>query len=132
VREEGGFEATLALFDSTIAFHAQYQRRRDITALLDLLVLDRDNPRSLGWVAHTLRGRLARLSGSAPGELPPIALGIPDPQAWSLSALCENDGERYARLEALLQELTDAACQLSEQVGARFFTHSDTRHSVGA
>ena len=30
-----------------------------MAALLDLLVMDRDNPRSLGWVAHTLRGRLA-------------------------------------------------------------------------
>ena len=26
----------------------------------ELLLLDRDNPRSLGWVAQTLRGRLAR------------------------------------------------------------------------
>jgi uncharacterized alpha-E superfamily protein len=53
----------VALFDSTITFHAQYQQRHDIPALLDLLVLDRDNPRSLGWVVQTLRGRLARLAG---------------------------------------------------------------------
>jgi hypothetical protein len=59
-----GFEAMLALFDSTITFHAQYQQSRDVAALLDLLVMDRDNPRSLGWVAQTLRGRLARLAAA--------------------------------------------------------------------
>ncbi|HWS05338.1 MAG TPA: circularly permuted type 2 ATP-grasp protein, partial [Burkholderiaceae bacterium] len=55
VHDSGGFEALVALFDSTITFHAQYQQSREVAALLDLLVLDRDNPRSLGWVAQTLR-----------------------------------------------------------------------------
>jgi uncharacterized circularly permuted ATP-grasp superfamily protein/uncharacterized alpha-E superfamily protein len=132
VHEEGGFEAIVALFESTIAFHAEYQQRRDIPALLDLLVLDRDNPRSLGGVAQTLRGRLAKLSGSTPGELPDIALTIPDPQSWSLHALCEREGERHVKLEALLQALTDAAYKLSDGIGARYFTHSETPYSVGA
>jgi uncharacterized circularly permuted ATP-grasp superfamily protein/uncharacterized alpha-E superfamily protein len=142
VHEQGGFEAVVALFDSTITFHAQYQQRHDIPALLDLLVLDRDNPRSLGWVAQTLRGRLAKLCGSAAGEVPEIALTIPDPQSWSLESMCspvrpglaEGPAEagRHAKLEALLQELTDAAYKLSDDIGARYFTHSDTRHSVGA
>jgi uncharacterized alpha-E superfamily protein len=134
VHDEGGFEAVVALFDSTITFHAQYQQRHDIPALLDMLVLDRDNPRSLGWVAQTLRGRLARLAGSAPGELPDIALTVPDPQAWSLEAMCERDGDgRHVRLLDLLQECTDAAYRLSDALGARYFTHSsEARTSVGA
>jgi len=131
--DEGGFEAVVALFDSTITFHAQYQQRHDLAALLDLLVLDRDNPRSLGWVAQTLRGRLAKLAGSAPGELPQIALTVPDPQQWSLEAMCERDaGGRYAVLQDLLQFCADAAYQLSDALGARYFTHSDARESVGA
>ncbi|MEO5670285.1 MAG: circularly permuted type 2 ATP-grasp protein [Ramlibacter sp.] len=131
--DEGGFEAVVALFDSTITFHAQYQQRHDIPALLDLLVLDRDNPRSLGWVAQTLRGRLAKLAGSAQGELPDIALTVPDPQKWSLQAMCERDADgRYAFLLELLQQCTDAAFQLSDDLGARYFTHSALRTSVGA
>ncbi|WP_435520843.1 circularly permuted type 2 ATP-grasp protein [Caenimonas aquaedulcis] len=132
--DEGGFEAVVALFDSTITFHAQYQQRHDIPALLDLLVLDRDNPRSLGWVAQTLRGRLAKLAGSAPGELPEIALVVPDPQRWSLQAMCERDENgRYTALLDLLQQCTDAAYKLSDDLGARYFTHSgDSRRSVGA
>ncbi|AEG93646.1 circularly permuted type 2 ATP-grasp protein [Ramlibacter tataouinensis] len=134
VADESGFEAVVALFDSTITFHARYQKRHDIAALLDLLVLDGENPRSLGWVATSLRGRLARLAGSAPGELPAIAHTVPDPQAWSLAALCERDAAgRHARLLELLGRCTDAAYQLSDELTARYFIHSaDTRHSVGA
>jgi uncharacterized alpha-E superfamily protein len=132
--DEGGFEAVVALFDSTITFHAQYQQRHDIPALLDLLVLDRDNPRSLGWVAQTLRGRLAKLAGSAPGEVPDIALTVPDPEQWSLQAMCERDADgRYTVLLELLQVCTDAAYKLSDDLSARYFTHSgDARYSVGA
>jgi len=131
--DEGGFEAVVALFDSTITFHAQYQQRHDIPALLDLLVLDGDNPRSLGWVAHTLRGRLARLEGTAPGQMPDIALTVPDPKAWSIDAMCQTDAEgRYAYLLDMLQACTDAAYKLSDDLGSRYFTHSaDARRSVG-
>ena len=134
VFDEGGFEALVALFDSTITFHSQYQQRHDIPALLDLLVLDRDNPRSLGWVTQTLRGRLARLAGSAPGELPEIALTVPDPTDWSLEAMCARDADgHYANLLALLAQCADAAYQLSDDLSARYFTHSgEVRFSVGA
>jgi uncharacterized circularly permuted ATP-grasp superfamily protein/uncharacterized alpha-E superfamily protein len=134
VFDEGGFEAVVALFDSTITFHAQYQQRHDIPALLDLLVLDRDNPRSLGWVAQTLRGRLARLEGSAPGQVPGIALTVPDPRVWTLEALSARDcDERYAGLHEVLRQCAAAAYQLSDDLGARYFTHSsEARESVGA
>ncbi|TFZ05787.1 A circularly permuted ATPgrasp family protein [Ramlibacter henchirensis] len=134
VHNEGGYEAVVALFDSTITFHAQYQQRHDVPALLDLLVIDRDNPRSLAWVAQTLRGRLARLEGSAPGQVPGIALTVPDPQGWSLEALCErNEQGRHAAAIELLDQCAAAAYQLSDALGARYFTHSvDARFSVGA
>ena len=132
--DEGGFEALISLFDSTITFHAQYQQRHDIPALLDLLVLDRDNPRSLGWVAQTLRGRLAKLTGSAPGKMPQIALTIPDPERWSLEHICERGPEGgYDNLIELLALCSDAAYKLSDDLGARYFTHSgEARQSVGA
>ncbi|HXD39520.1 MAG TPA: circularly permuted type 2 ATP-grasp protein [Ramlibacter sp.] len=131
---EGGFEAVVALFDSTITFHAQYQQRHDIPALLDLLVLDRDNPRSLGWVAQTLRGRLAKLVGGAPGEIADIVLAMPDPEQWSLAAMCERDAQgRYEALLELLRNCADSAYKLSDALGARYFTHSgEARQSVGA
>jgi len=133
VFDEGGFEAIVALFDSTITFHAQYQQRHDVPALLDLLVLDRDNPRSLGWVAQTLRGRLLKLQSST-GEVPDLTRTLPDPQTWSLEALCARDDKgRYTALIEHLETCADTAYNLSDALSARYFTHSgDARQSVGA
>jgi uncharacterized alpha-E superfamily protein len=134
VATDGGFEALLSLFDSTITFHAQYQQSRDVAALIDLLVLDRDNPRSLAWVAHTLRGRLAKLAGEAPGVLGNISLRVPNPAQWDLAALCETlpNSTTPPTLLALLQELDGAAFTVSEDISATYFTHSgQVNKSVG-
>lgn len=135
VHSDGGFEALLALFDSTITFHAQYQQNRDVAALIELLVLDRDNPRSLAWVAHTLRGRLAKLAGMAAGVLSPMSLRVPNPDEWELSALCESPCENGAppALMALLQSLCRAAYAVSEDISTTYFTHAgQTKQSVGS
>ena len=133
VHDESGFEALVALFDSTITFHAQYQQRHDIPAMLDLLVLDRDNPRSLGWVAQTLKGRLARLAESTGGEFPSFIATLPDPQTWSLAAMAQLDEDgSHGMLLELLRQCGQSAWRLSDQLGVRYFTHSgEARHSLG-
>lgn len=133
IHSDGGFEAMISLFDSTITFHAQYQQSREVAALLDLLVQDRDNPRSLGWVAHTLRGRLAKLAGSEPNELSELSFKVPDPAAWGLEQLCSVDASgAYSFACQLLQECVDSSFAVSEDIGAIYFTHSDeAKHSVG-
>ena len=140
VHDEGGFGAIVALFDSTITFHAQYQQQRDVAALLDLLVLDRDNPRSLGWVAQTLRGRLARLAENtvdAPQPVPDLTPGLPDPGSWQLSDLCTPAPElpqdqRYEGLLAQLGQCCNAAFELSDTLSRRYFSHvAADEHSLG-
>jgi uncharacterized alpha-E superfamily protein len=135
--EEGGFVAMLALFGSTINFNAQYQQRRDIAALLDLLVLDRDNPRSLGWVLQTLRGRLAKLASSTPEGMDDLARGLPDPDHWVLADLCggpaDDKGRRYQPAIALLEQCCAAALTLSDSLSRRYFSHADAgSQSLGA
>jgi uncharacterized circularly permuted ATP-grasp superfamily protein/uncharacterized alpha-E superfamily protein len=134
VDTNGGFEALLTLFDSTIAFHAQYQQSRDLVALVDLLVLDRDSPRSLAWVAVTLRGRIAKLALSPAGELTALSHKVPDPDSWNLVDLCDSpDGEASVpALRALLDSLRDAAYLVSGEISSTYFTHSaDIQQSVG-
>jgi uncharacterized alpha-E superfamily protein len=97
-------------------------------------VLDRDNPRSLAWVAHTLRGRLAKLALSPAGELSPMSLRVPNPETWDLAYLCETPpGEPSApALRNLLDELSDCAFAVSEDISTTYFTHSgQTKQSVG-
>jgi uncharacterized circularly permuted ATP-grasp superfamily protein/uncharacterized alpha-E superfamily protein len=141
VHDEGGFGAIVALFDSTITFHAQYQQQRDVPALLDLLVFDRDNPRSLGWVVQTLRGRLARLAENtvgAPQPVPDLTPGLPDPGAWQMAELYTPDprlpqDQRYEGLLSRLEQCCSAAFELSDTLSRRYFSHvSADEHSLGA
>lgn len=140
VHDEGGFEALLALFDSTITFHAQYQQRRDIPALLDLLVLDRDNPRSLAWVAQSLNGRLAKLAVGTADSLDTLGLAVPDPTHWPLAELSQpaaalaghGTPPDHTVLVERLDRCSAMAYRLSDRIGALYFTHSgDDKLSVG-
>jgi uncharacterized alpha-E superfamily protein len=126
-----------------------------MAALVDLLVLDRDNPRSVAWVAHTLRGRLAKLAGSEPQELSALALKVPNPNIWGLAQLCDLQVDlaspdfdqtpdtrqagdvaavpRFELLKAVLQQCTQAAFDVSDEISATYFTHSGlANRSVGA
>lgn len=134
VHEVAGFEAMVALFDSTITFHARYQQRRDVATLVDLLVLDSDNPRSLAWVTQTLRGRIARLAGSAPGKLTALSYELPDPDSWTLAHLCEPDSAAdYPALADLFAGIETAAYHVSDAIGIRYFTLTyESLRSVGA
>jgi uncharacterized alpha-E superfamily protein len=133
--EESGYEALLALFDSTITFHAHYQQRRDLVALLDLLVIHRDNPRSLAWVLSTLRARVAKLP-EADGQAAHTLLDpLPNPQAWDLIALSgalagsmPGPGVHLA-LQELLQHCSQSAMDLSDRLGHRYFSHADRINS---
>lgn len=148
---DSGFDAVIELFDNAITFHAQFQQSRDMAALIDLLVIDRDNPRSVSWVAHTLRGRLAKLAGSEPDELSALSLKVPNPNAWGLAQLCEQapdlvtpangvpgsagpaEPPQYSLLSDVLQQCSRAAFTVSEEVSAAYFTHAGlANRSVGA
>ena len=137
VLDDAGFSAMVALFDSTITFHAQYQQRRDIPALLDLLVLDRDNPRSLSWVLHTLKSRLAKLATSTPSDLTNLAAALPDPSSWDLTGLdtgstAFSDQRDYAVLVMQLKNCQSATFELSDHISRRYFSHAtSTHHSLG-
>ena len=115
-------------------------------------MLNRDNPRSLGWVAQTLRGRLPKLAGCAPQELSDLSHQIPNPALWDLTLLSQaatpdspqgseppslrasgSPPPNYPALTALLNECVLSAMHLSEQISLRYFTHtSTTGHTLGA
>jgi uncharacterized alpha-E superfamily protein len=142
IGEQAGFDAVLDLFDSTISFHAQYQQSRTPQALMDLLVTNSDNPRSLGWVAHTLRSRLRRMGQLADGATLPLAELVPNlieltPEAlWPLTSLASRQptqADSALPLHTALAHCQTAARDVSDQLCGLFFTHSgEARYSVGA
>jgi uncharacterized alpha-E superfamily protein len=116
---EDGFALLLGVFDSTITYRAQFQARREAAPLLHLLVHNTDNPRSLAWVARTLRERFAKLARHDPGWAADIGAELPVPEAWPLAELA-------APGPALVEHLRRAAAQaaeLSAVLSHRYFAH---------
>ncbi|HEV6965450.1 circularly permuted type 2 ATP-grasp protein [Roseateles sp.] len=116
---EDGFALLLGVFDSTITYRAQFQARREAPPLLHLLVHDTENPRSLAWVARTLRDRFAKLARHDPAWATDIAADLPVPEAWPLAELA-------APGPALVEHLQRAAAQageLSSLISQRYFAH---------
>jgi uncharacterized alpha-E superfamily protein len=127
------FAALLSLFDSTITFQAQYQQSRELAPLIELLVQDNDNPRSLAWVARALRGRLSKLAKTPMGEPDALARLVPTLKDTDLEQLCTFNGAgHHQNLRACLTECMQAAWQVSDAITAHYFSHTDDADSVGA
>ncbi len=124
-----GFDLLLVLADSTITYRALYQRRQELPPLLDLLVQEQTNPRSLARAVHVARRELARLPGGAAE-----AAALPGPADWpALTLLCRTDERgRYAALIEFAHQLTAAAHAVSDAVGARYFSHADDYRTLAA
>ena len=127
------FNAVLALFDSTITFHARYQESRDIESLLELLVMDTNNPRALTWVSRSLRSRLKKLAQAPSDETNALAQLVPDVQQWTLDQLVQQDDSgQLSKLRECLQDCTEAAWQISDAISAQYFNHTDQANPIGA
>nr|WP_211231688.1 circularly permuted type 2 ATP-grasp protein [Ottowia thiooxydans] len=126
VLDPAGFEALVAQFDSTITFHSHYQQRRDVVALLDLLLVNRDNPRSLAWVLDTLRSRLRKLEQANPDFAQRLCADLPDPATWDLAHLSTPDTEgEHTDLLAVLESCETSAFSLSDALSQEHFSHAE-------
>jgi len=124
---DDGFALLLALFDSVITYRAQFQARREVLPLLHLLVHDTDNPRSLAWVARTMRDRLRKLARHHATWVEAATADLPMPESWSLAELDQRDAEdRHINLIASLMLCSRTARELSDILGRQLFVHVET------
>ena len=121
---EEGFELALQLADSVITYRARHQRWQHPVALVELLVRDHSNPRSLACVVRTLRQELAQLPAPHGDEL--LARLAPTTQWPSIDVMTTAgaDGHMHTLLE-LVDSLAAAGVGLSESIGSRFFSHAE-------
>jgi uncharacterized circularly permuted ATP-grasp superfamily protein/uncharacterized alpha-E superfamily protein len=123
-RQEDGFALMLGLFDSTITYRAQFQARREVLPLLHLLVHDLDNPRSVAWVARTLRERFLKLARRDAAWAADTLAGLPVPESWPLDYLSTPDVDgRHDALVIALEDCSRQAMALSDAIGRRLFSH---------
>ncbi len=122
---DSGFNMLLDLFDSKITYRAYYPGRQEVPALLNLLVQEPANPRSLACVLSVLRKELARLPDTVAGPgkdlvnlLPSEGVGV------SLADLCLQTQGLYAGVLTLCGQLELAASSLSNEISLRYFSHA--------
>jgi uncharacterized alpha-E superfamily protein len=131
VLHEAGFDQLLALFNSTITYRSRYQGQRELAALVDLLVLEVANPRSLACATTVIGHALAELTAATGQSLDwPDSARFSRPREVALVELCERNGEdRFANLLELAQTLVASAKDLSTRIGLRVFSHSQPLRS---
>jgi uncharacterized circularly permuted ATP-grasp superfamily protein/uncharacterized alpha-E superfamily protein len=130
ISSEEGFDLLLELFDSIITYRAHYQRRHETAALIDLLVMDPENPRSLTCAIEALKTTVGFLPVS-PGQIPLDRFLDIEGRMASLVTLCERDEEgHYVRLIELTNHLYLLGRQLSDEITRRYFTHAQISTSV--
>ena len=125
--DEGDLDWLLALGDSAITYRSRYMARPEWLPVLDLLICDDSNPRSVAFQVKGLHDYLVRL-GNALG---PCGAETLTPSMDALAAL---EGSRDLipgndRLATVLVGLQAASATLSEQLGLRFFSHSLLRQT---
>ncbi len=136
VDSDTGFALVLGVFDSTITYRSRYLQRRDAQSLIELLVLDRDNPRSLAWVSSTLQARLAKLEGASIATTPTLVRERSLPHTWERAMLSEAlaasaAGDHVAIIDRL-RSIIDEATGISNVLSQRYFSHAESSHVVGA
>jgi uncharacterized circularly permuted ATP-grasp superfamily protein/uncharacterized alpha-E superfamily protein len=129
ISTHAGFDLLLELFDSTLTYRSLYPGRFQLPPLLDLLVVEPTNPRSLYGVYSRLRNKLDDLpTPSAYAQRAPLSSLLPAPATLPrLDALCVMgpDGV-YAALIQLCEQLSAIMATLSNEISVRYFSHAST------
>jgi uncharacterized alpha-E superfamily protein len=115
-------EWLLELTDSIVTYRSRYRARPQWLPLLDLLVRDESNPRSIAFQLNGLRDFVKRIE-QAYGAFGEARL---DEGLAALAAIDPGTDLRpdSAHFAAMLEEWHAAAHGLSELLGLRFFSHA--------
>ncbi|HXH04521.1 MAG TPA: circularly permuted type 2 ATP-grasp protein [Candidatus Competibacteraceae bacterium] len=126
------WEVVLATTDNFTAYRRRYRSQLHPTAILDLLLFDEGNPRSVGYMLKRLTRQLERLPrhSLAPYRSAEARLVL---QAFSTLQLADIDTlanlQRSAKAEAALAELLDALreplAELSDAIAHSHFAHAE-------
>ena len=126
-----GFSLVLGFFDSTITYRSRYLQQRAPESLVELLALDRDNPRSLAWISQTLASRIAKLSDTPSGTVPSMLSSFKLPHQWkSEQVMALASAHDSDAIIALLRSARLDAFAISDALSQRYFSHAEAADTV--
>jgi uncharacterized alpha-E superfamily protein len=120
-----GLDWLLELCDSSITYRSRYIGQPEWLPVLDLVLRDDSNPRSVAFQLRGLADVLVRIDRALGGVEPHFAPAVlSDLDRWSDASMLKPD-EALARW---LDALSAAAATLSDRLSMRFFTHAEDRN----
>ncbi|MDV7213382.1 circularly permuted type 2 ATP-grasp protein [Azotobacter beijerinckii] len=132
VHDQAALAWLLELGNSSITYRTRYLATAQLIPLLDLLLLDQQNPHAVLYQLHVLRSSLRRLGESFEMSAGPDLQAMHDRLAAFDLGRLEYNPFAYPDNPAALNELADLLCEvaaeggrLSDHLGLRFFVHVD-------
>ena len=132
------WEALLAVGHSVKTYRRRYRSQVQPGAVLDLLLLDETNPRSVGYQLLQLEELVAALgSDAAPRRSAADRLtlaALTQVRLFDVAALpspsAESSADGPGALDALLDQLASLLAQLSDELTRRYFSHAEPPHQL--
>ncbi|MEM7127237.1 MAG: circularly permuted type 2 ATP-grasp protein [Chloroflexota bacterium] len=131
-------ESTLQTTDNSITYRRRYRSHLQIQTVLDLLLLDEANPRSLLWQLNTLKCHLETLPRTkVPYRLSReeqiVVLATTQLQLCHTQQLIQTEKDSVLRqpLDTLMADLTFNLSELSTVVTQSYFTHTQVQQQFG-
>ena len=121
--EDGNLDWLLELSDSIVTYRARYRTQTEWLPVLDLLLLDETNPRSVLFQLNGILGTLNKIAQTQG----PCGEQLLAPLKDELIALDPGADLNHgnAMLSDLLSRIGQASAALSEQISVQFFSYTD-------
>lgn len=136
---EGGLDLMLELGDSTMTYRTRYLSGVQITAVVDLLMTDDTNPRSIAFQVEALREHISVLphdheDATLTREQYLVTAMSSQLRLADLQALCTQRNKRGRRADLALfaESLEDQAYELADSIARRYFSHALPTRSQSA
>ena len=130
-------ESLLRLFDSVMTYRSRYRSGLDNRLVLQLLLLDEVNPRSLAYQFKCIQELLDQIPGRrrTSGNLDPMnrlaVAGLSRVRLADPQALLTEDNDARQNLNRFLNELQKLPDSMADAITAQYFTHTEKRQDVG-
>lgn len=117
--DRGVLEAVLTSAESSVTFRRRYRGNVRTGGVLELLLVDRDNPRSLGFALRDLRAHLGAMPASTGSTRPERLLEHLETAVdnLDLAVLATPSGARRPRLQRFLDTTRTQLEQLADSIG---------------
>lgn len=119
----------LEICDSSMTYRRRYHARPQLAPVMDLILADDTNPRSLTWQLHQLSRHASRLprdgrEGDAHDEKSQVDILLSHLASTDIPALARSESLAPGNVVRLCDELTHALDHLSSTIGEHYFSHA--------